>query len=203
MEKKKFLVLGHPRSGTGFTAKLLRQFGYDIGHESMGADGISSWMLAVDDYQVFIDPKIRRPDFDFDYIIMCVRNPVDMISSVYYTENLSPYSLNFRKKYVNVDGLNNIEVAVKSVLEWYRLIEKQRPHLKLRIDRDPEVKLHAFLRRFVDPETATIAKLGKVNTRKHNELSLDAIIEHCNPALREELRAFCHLYEYRLSFNRR
>ena len=42
------LFVGHPRSGTGFAAELSAQFGLDIGHERDGADGISSWMFAVD-----------------------------------------------------------------------------------------------------------------------------------------------------------
>lgn len=49
MEKRKFLILGHPRSGTGFMSILLQRYGYRVGHEWMMEDGISSWMLVVED----------------------------------------------------------------------------------------------------------------------------------------------------------
>jgi rhodanese-related sulfurtransferase len=42
------LIAGHPRTGTGYAAALCRQLGVDVGHEKLGASGISSWMFAVD-----------------------------------------------------------------------------------------------------------------------------------------------------------
>ncbi|MFK4998907.1 hypothetical protein ACI2OX_21260 [Bacillus sp. N9] len=83
MEKRKFLVLGHPRSGTGYMAYLLRQFGYGIGHERMGKDGISSWMFAVNDYQVFADQTLNKKNYTFDYTIMNLRHPIDIVSSTF------------------------------------------------------------------------------------------------------------------------
>ena len=113
MDKRKFLVLGHPRSGTGFMANLLSKYGYEIGHEEMGKDGISSWMFTVDDYQVYVDNSLNRENFNFDYIIMNLRHPIDIISSTYYTENTSKKSLEYRKKHINLEGLNQVEMAVE------------------------------------------------------------------------------------------
>lgn len=36
-------VVGCPRSGLGYTAKVLRHLGYRVGHERMGEDGIADW----------------------------------------------------------------------------------------------------------------------------------------------------------------
>ena len=38
-EVKKILVVGHPRTGTGYAAKLLQSWGLDVQHEKMGKDG--------------------------------------------------------------------------------------------------------------------------------------------------------------------
>lgn len=43
--KSSLVVLSTGRSGTAFTSKLLCQFGLDIGHETLGEDGISSWYM--------------------------------------------------------------------------------------------------------------------------------------------------------------
>ena len=47
IEYKKFLCIGHPRCGTSSISQYLKYMGYDVCHENMGKDGISSWMLAV------------------------------------------------------------------------------------------------------------------------------------------------------------
>ena len=198
MEKRKFLVLGHPRSGTGFMVNLLSKFGYGIGHEKMGKDGISSWMFTVDDYQVYSDKSLNRENFAFEYIIMNLRHPIDIISSTYYTENTSGKSLEYRKKHINLEGLNQVEMAVKSVLEWYKRIELQRPILTVCIDKNPEDKLFNFLKRFENEEfLEPIKKIkGKVNVRNHPNLNFSFIKENCNKDIILELENFCNLYEY-------
>ncbi|WP_028402602.1 sulfotransferase family protein [Ectobacillus panaciterrae] len=201
MENRKFLVLGHPRSGTGFMVKLFRQFGYQIGHEIMGRDGISSWMLVVDDYQVYTDLTLNRKDFTFDYIIMNLRHPLDIISSSYFTENPSRVSLDYRKKHLNLEGLNRVEVAVKSVLDWYKKIELQRPNLKVCIDKNPEEKLFYFLKRFENKESLLpVEKIErKVNARNHPDLTFSFIKANCNKDIVLELENFCNLYEYKIA----
>ncbi|MCM3735099.1 hypothetical protein M3215_04530 [Bacillus cytotoxicus] len=201
MENRKFLVLGHPRSGTAFMVKLFRQFGYQIGHEIMGRDGISSWMFAVDDYQVYTDHTLNRKNFTFDYIIMNLRHPVNIISSSYFTENPSRISLDYRKKHLNLEGLNRVEVAVKSVLDWYKKIELQRPNLKVCIDKNPEEKLFYFLKRFENKESLLpVEKIEKkVNARNHPDLTFSFIKENCNKDIVLELENFCNLYEYKIT----
>lgn len=201
MQKRRFLVLGHPRSGTTFMSELFQRFGYDIGHERMGKDGISSWMFAVDDYQVFPDLTLNRKDYTFDYIIMNLRHPLDIISSTYYTENVFRKSLAYRKKHINLDGLNKVEVAVKSVLDWYKIIELQRPNLIVCIDKNPEEKLFYFLKQFENKESLLpVEKIEeKVNARNHPELTFSFIKENCNKDIVLELENFCNLYEYKIT----
>ena len=46
--KKRVVIIGTGRSGTAYTSKLLRECGIDVGHESLGKDGASSWYLTTD-----------------------------------------------------------------------------------------------------------------------------------------------------------
>ena len=206
MRDKKFLITGHPRSGTGFMSRLMKEYGYNVGHERMKSDGISSWMFTVNEDQVFGDRGINRKDFNFNYLIMTIRNPLDIISSTHFTENNirnlpnRGRSFAFRKKHVDFTGLNQIEIAVKSVLDWYRYIERQRPHLILHIDKNPEDKLFHFLKRHENlPLQRPIPKITfKVNSRKHDRIDFETIQKECSEALVEELKNFCALYGYEI-----
>ena len=195
--KKKFLIVGHPRSGTGFMAKLLQSFGYDVRHEAMGKDGISSWMFAVKDYQPWTDKILNRKDFEFKYLIMNLRNPLDIVSSTYFTEEAS---LPFRKKHLNIVGLNKLEIAVESVIKWYRLIEEQRPDLIIKVDQKPKEKLLYYLKRFED-ETLILPDSNvskKENSRKHPKLKFKDLRESCSNNIVERFADFCYLYNYNI-----
>jgi hypothetical protein len=67
----KLLILGHPRTGTLYTAIVLRMLGLDIGHEREGKDGMVSGIFG---------PNI---DFgSFDKIIHQIKNPERAIPSI-------------------------------------------------------------------------------------------------------------------------
>jgi hypothetical protein len=204
--QKKFLILGHPRSGTGFMSKLMREYGFHIGHERMKSDGISSWMFTVNEEQVYGDQGIKRGDYNFTYLVMNLRHPIDIISSTYYTENnfnektFKGKSFTFRKKYMDFTGLNELEIAVQSVLEWYRLIELQRPNLVICIDKNPEDKMYHFLKRH---ENITLSEPitpinQSINSRQHERVDFQTLKANCREELVEQLINFCHLYGYEL-----
>ena len=70
------LVLGHPRGGTGFMSSLLTGCGLDIGHETMGADGISDWRRAP------------FPNSEFKHVIHVIRHPLKTIESMWLTTSI-------------------------------------------------------------------------------------------------------------------
>lgn len=74
------LLTGCGRSGTGYIARLLCAAGLDIGHETMGRDGISSWMLAVDADRAPWGPLRRH--LRFEQILHQTRHPLECISSL-------------------------------------------------------------------------------------------------------------------------
>lgn len=80
----KILIIAPPRSGTGYAAKCLQDIGLDVGHERLGANGISSWLWAVDcvDNAKWGD---NYQDIKPDMTIMLVRNLFDHIASLAFS----------------------------------------------------------------------------------------------------------------------
>jgi hypothetical protein len=67
--------------------------GYNVGHENINEEGVSSWMLCVDDEKYpwgDIKDKFR---YYFENIIHVVRNPFDAIPSIILENKYSNFSL--------------------------------------------------------------------------------------------------------------
>ena len=139
MEDKKILCIGHPRCGTTSLSYYLNQMGYKIGHENMGRDGTSSWLLAVKDNKYPYGNVINIESYKFEKIIHVVRNPFDAIPSIILENKYSPSnkSYNFRRKHINnvfninlpeidinkITLLEDIEIAIKTYIYWNKLCE--------------------------------------------------------------------------------
>jgi len=87
MERKKLLITGCGRSGTLYAARLWQSLGLDIRHErpvppdgAIGADGMASWFMAVDDPAPPSGPGAG--DYQFDVVIHQVRHPLKVIASM-------------------------------------------------------------------------------------------------------------------------
>lgn len=159
-----FIILGHPRCGTGFTASILQQYSLDIGHEKLGKDGISAWFLACkNDLPSFatyslnstreqID-QIDQNDQSKHQIIHCLRDPLYAIPSIYYTE--TPLSRNssscwyscmkesheFRMRHLGISNDAPLcDTVVKSFLGWNQLIEDDGVDLQFRIESPQELE---------------------------------------------------------------
>ena len=75
----KLLITGHPRSATGYMAKIMQAAGLSIGHEAMCRDGLSSWLHIKPVGRVSWAGEIKQ--YDYKHIIHVVRNPFDMITT--------------------------------------------------------------------------------------------------------------------------
>lgn len=82
--KKRLLVTGCARSGTGYISAVLKLCGLDIGHEYVGEDGCSSWPMAVDALACPWGPTTQG--LEFEHTFHQVRHPLLVISSVNTTE---------------------------------------------------------------------------------------------------------------------
>ena len=102
VEYKDYLCIGHPRCGTTSISYYLTQMGYNVRHENMGKNGVSSWMLAIEDESYpwgNVKDKFR---YYFKNVIHVVRNPFDAIPAIILENKYSPCnkSYKFRKKHI-------------------------------------------------------------------------------------------------------
>mgnify|MGYP001101801554 FL=1 len=127
--------LGHPRTGTGYTAKLLQSWGLDVGHEKMGKDGTVDWSL-VAGKSLWQDVDLKA--FNWQHIIYCIRDPKESIASIVYTENTGGLSEEFRDKHGVKNNTNPIISAINSLYKWDGLISKIGPNVIFRIEDEGE-----------------------------------------------------------------
>ena len=182
------LITGHPRSGTGYCAKLLQANGLDIKHEEMGGMGISSWMFSVDtDTVPFTFDNISPNECQFIHRIQVVRDPVKCISSVYFTETDSEA---WRGKFLLLDG-NKMERAVRSVIGW-NIIHRERANFIFQLEKPLNLLAYLAENNYI----SEMVELGeRVNKRKHEQLSLSDIRDRISPVLYSHLINYIEWYE--------
>lgn len=138
------LVVGHPQCGSKYMSQLLQEMGLDVGHESMGDQGISSWMFAVyDENNPWAHNKyaLSRYYTDFDFLIHYVRDPRTAIPSIMGENKDNPASFDFRQKHIKQAFDNDLslyetelEKAIVSFLKWNQIIEEQNPNLAVKVE---------------------------------------------------------------------
>ena len=211
IEYKDFLCIGHPRCGTKSISYYLNQMGYDVGHENMHKNGVSSWMLAVEDKSYpwgNINEKFR---YYFKNVIHVVRNPYDAIPSIIIENKYSPdnKSYKFRKKHIkkilninfpdvdfnNVSLLDETELAIKTFIYWNKICELCKPETICKIEDISSLQKFNTKNLPVDTTKKNSKKkyLGKVYEKPY--ISND-IYEKINDNLKQELQNFCKKYDY-------
>lgn len=192
----KIMGVGHPRTGTGFTAHTLNTWGLNVGHEKILEDGIVAWQFAVEDGPwPFIEGLEFRPKWE--YLIYNVRDPRTSIASIAFTENSTlPYRINVGKA---LQSPNKVEQAIYSILRWDQLISKMGPDIVYRIE-DETPKLFEFLKS-KGFEINWVEPVEKVNARHHWPLEkLEEEMASVRPSARMKINAFCAKYGYDLLF---
>jgi len=149
MYHRKFLVVGHPRTGTGYAASLLRQLGFDIGHEKAGDDGLSSWMFAADAERYPYaqdDIAASRRSLHWNILLHIVRDPATAVASIMRDNIWAPPFYQFRREHilkqtgVNLDAYTgNFERSVMSLICWSRMILQMKPDCWFRLENAHEV----------------------------------------------------------------
>lgn len=134
-EKKFVVVMGHPRSGTGYMSKLFKAFGLDVGHENqMGEDGISSWLFGgCENPRWGPDPNA----YEFENRIHLVRYPLSVISSVLWCvpEGVQEYMA--REAGVDPE-LDPPRRAVEVYLKWHERIDTRKPNMRVQVEHAPD-----------------------------------------------------------------
>lgn len=122
---KKIIIIGHPRSGTGYASRLLKTAGLDVGHEFVGKHGISSWQWAVEPEEAFYGDGYR--DIGEHITIALMREPRDIVPSVAYTEWSSQL---WRAQYVDIPPVfNPVYQAMCSIYEWNKICHEKADYI--------------------------------------------------------------------------
>lgn len=201
--KKQFLVLGHPRTGTGWMAKLLQSWGFDVGHEVMGEDGISHWGLAATKAETVIFTPSDLPDlsfnsFEWHNVVYCVRDPKDSIPSIIFTEDTEPASLEYRASYGDFRvSENDLVNAINSLLAWDKLITQIGPKMTIRIEDGAEEFFKELETAGLEPVWNERMLGRKYNARKHPDWEkLEDLKAGVPRSLKKALGRFCEKYGY-------
>lgn len=167
--KRPFLLVGHPRSGTGYAAALLRRWGLDVGHERVGAHGVSAWYAGCEGTPPLCEP-VPWGAYDFEHVVHVVRRARPTVLSVAFTETATE---RYRFRHLGLELTNDrVHDAIVSVEAWTDLLRRRFAidHV-FRIESDSE-PLYAFVREH--------AKVGpyqplesRVNSRRTMYASMD------------------------------
>ena len=214
MHHRRFLITGHPRTGTGYSAGLLRQLGFDIGHECSGEDGLSSWMFAVDaEVYPFSGDHLSstRRHLAWDYLLHVVRDPVTAIPSIIRDSNWSNQSYNFRRAHIlasngiDLDQYESVfERAVVSLMQWTRIIQDLRPDCWFRLEDGHEALLRFMktngllpieMELELDTSPVNADKLYQGVKREAPQIT-EADWALLTPETMVDLRAYCDRYGY-------
>jgi hypothetical protein len=149
-----FLIVGHPRCGTTSAAVVCREMNVDIGDEYVGSEGISSWMMAVDDRaNPYTGNKLggSRRYLKWDTMILVVRDIREAVPSVMIENKYAPASTEFRARHILKktgcdirQAPDEMAMAAQSIVLWTRIILEQNPDLWFRIE-DQQQKFRDFV----------------------------------------------------------
>ena len=213
-ERKKLLITGHPRCGSGYMSLLFKQLGFDIGHERFGEDGLCSWLFAVKDLNLPTFANHRLTPISsyfthFDTTIVYVRNPFDAIPSI-IIENRVERSYNFRRNHI-INALDidlddyrtDLERAVASLVFWDRIVQSQRPAATFKVEDCIEqsyffLQNNNLVQHKVDITTIDIA--ANANSTASRGIVKPEVPRHEYQQIAEQLRielaSFCERYGY-------
>lgn len=126
IKKRDFLIIGHPRGGTGYSSKLFKTFGFDVGHEKVFTSGISSWCFASPKgWNLWTDKK-RRNEYYFKWTFLNIRNPLLIINSLRRDHITNKDSLKLSQQWgkFTIESTNELEIAVERYLKWDEFLWK-------------------------------------------------------------------------------
>ena len=201
MEKYKILGVGHPRTGTGYTSKLLESFGLLVGHEKLKRDGLVAWQMTMP-LDIFgkqlpwVHPNKDYSSIEFETVIYNTRNPKDSIPSIVYTETPS---LIHRSKFIDFsDAINDVELSIISIVEFDKQIKRQyQNYFHYRVE-DGKEKLYEFLSKKYKLKTDIKYPSTKYNSRKNRIKVVDYSV--VRPVYQKMINDYCVQYGYEKIF---
>lgn len=173
---RSLLFVGHPRSGTGFAAALMRSWGLRVGHETVERDGTSCWYADCEG----TPPDCRAIAWDtyaFQHTVHVIRRPRDTVASVAFTEMTTE---RYRNGHLGVGVTpDRISDAIRSISLWTDWIEEHfEVGFVFRVEDDPSA-LFEYVSGAVGADLSYVADLRRVNSRQggYRHLDLDALLD--------------------------
>lgn len=184
----KILGLGHPRTGTGYTTKVLQQMGLDIGHERYGKDGIVAWQYAIGKPYEILHHKLRDKDEpEYDFLLYNVRDPKKSLASIVYTVGRHAWGVIDRVLDLP-DDISRTERAIISITTFDKLILKRKPDLIWRIEDSPSlIQKELGIDKQIEYNTEVY------NARPHKSLET---LQRPRDSYIEMINEFCVKYNY-------
>jgi len=207
----KYLIIGHPRCGSGFAAHLFSKLGIPASHEiePINKSALSSWAFNIEhEPNDLIEPRYGidgwewRVKYSFQHTITHLRNPFDALPSI-INENECGWSLDIRNKYIKkithkiVSG-SPVERAILCYLYWNKIaIDKSEIYFKIESKKDLE-KVQAYLSsKDEDLESIDFTSLKKVNSKPLHKKQIEKDqYKFVSPEIKSELFDFCTQYGY-------
>lgn len=123
---RKYIISGCGRSGTLFMSRVFRIMGREVGHENILRNGCSSWYLAESDHAGYVKKALDGHRVVYIHV---VRNPLDVITSMWHCEHLrNREALDFVREYYPQWGIGrNLEGVVKYWIYWNALTAANLP----------------------------------------------------------------------------
>lgn len=130
-EEGRIAITGCARSGTAYTSKLFKSYGYSIGHESLERHGISSWCLVPATSARCWGPSSRELNGLGIPLVHQVRHPIDVIASV---STAGEYSWKFIEKFIPIKS--NDSILLKCMKYWYHwnVLAESQAEFTYRVD---------------------------------------------------------------------
>ena len=168
-EKKLILGLGHPRTGTGYTSKIMKSWGLRAGHEYMDKHGIVAWQFATEAPPPMIAinkfPTLCKDDWEFETIVYNVRNPYNSLLSIV----AETYTLKWRSQWGGFEITENVLLnAINSLLSWDKMIMNKNPQIIYRIEDEGRLLYDKLHERYPEILRWNDIEVGVIhNSRKH------------------------------------
>jgi hypothetical protein len=194
--------------------------GLGIGTTEMGLNGISSWVLAVNDKNFpLYDAQTQNiinsiHKYNFKIKIMSICNPYYAIPNIKLKRNrLYPYIEKHIRLLFDIDlprtieNENQFETAAIIYIYWTKIIEKLEPELIFRIDKEEDhIKLLNLIKNndFLNNQEIDIVNLKhKINLFPQNTSSIPEQIinqfKQLPDQLQQDINDFCKKYDYSIS----
>jgi len=204
-KKVNVLGVGHPRTGTGYTSKLLQSWGLQVGHEKWEEDGIVAWQCLLPQEEARIRKSNRMPfmtenieldKLDINQVVHSVRNPKTAIPSIIKT---GAGSKPWRSLWVPFSKKNTeVENAILSIVHTDLRIEGFFPErFTYQIEKDADLLYEHLSDHF---HLIRNEDLPSKQTNKKRDYDKEVDWGSVRPRFRILINDYCRKYGYEIIY---